>query len=211
AHPPAHEVEIHERTSWSCAHGVERWRADCGCRTRSDWHQRWRAPLREALDWLGEQIDACYEARASAHLKDPWAARDAYVDVVLVRRLAAAPSNLPEYGDGARVWGRLVRPTAVDFRRVIAHYAISGVFEEQHADARVYAWRIARLDEARETADGAALRVARVRLQSEVTGETREAVYALGHYGAHDFSCGIRPWEGAAAYEALKTDLLRRL
>ncbi|PYM37096.1 MAG: glycoside hydrolase, partial [Candidatus Rokuibacteriota bacterium] len=85
AHPPAHEVEIHERTSWSCAHGVERWRADCGCRTRSDWHQRWRAPLREALDWLGEQIDACYEARASAHLKDPWAARDAYVDIVLDR------------------------------------------------------------------------------------------------------------------------------
>src|SRR5205823_8743860 len=57
AHPPTNEVELHERTSWSCAHGVERWRADCGCRTRSDWHQRWRAPLREALDWLRDQID----------------------------------------------------------------------------------------------------------------------------------------------------------
>src|SRR5206468_2143722 len=40
ANPPTHEVEIHEHTSWSCAHGIERWRADCGCRTRGDWHQR---------------------------------------------------------------------------------------------------------------------------------------------------------------------------
>jgi len=55
-HPPTHEVEIHEQTSWSCAHGIERWRSDCGCRTRADWHQRWRAPLREALDWLRDQV-----------------------------------------------------------------------------------------------------------------------------------------------------------
>ena len=85
AHPPTHEVEIREQTSWSCAHGVERWRADCGCRTRGDWHQRWRAPMREALDWLRDQIDPFFEARASAHLKDPWAARDAYVAIVLDR------------------------------------------------------------------------------------------------------------------------------
>src|SRR2546427_6732136 len=58
-------------------------RADCGCRTRSDWHQRWRAPLREALDWLRDQIDPFFEARASAFLKDPWAARDAYIAVIL--------------------------------------------------------------------------------------------------------------------------------
>src|SRR3989475_7043472 len=58
-------------------------RADCGCRTRSDWHQRWRAPLREALDWLRDQIDPFFEARASAFLKDPWAARDACIAVIL--------------------------------------------------------------------------------------------------------------------------------
>src|SRR5439155_26225568 len=48
AHPPTHEAEIRDNSSWSCAHGVERWRADCGCRTLADWHQGWRCPLREA-------------------------------------------------------------------------------------------------------------------------------------------------------------------
>jgi hypothetical protein len=84
-HPPAFEVQIRERTSWSCPHGIERWQSDCGCKTRGDWHQRWRTPLREVLDWLRDQIDIFYESRASAFLKDPWEARDAYIEVVLDR------------------------------------------------------------------------------------------------------------------------------
>lgn len=84
-YPPSHEVEIHDLTSWSCAHGVERWRADCGCRTRPDWHQRWRAPLRAALDWLKEQADDVFERAGAEVFHDPWAARDAYIDVVLGR------------------------------------------------------------------------------------------------------------------------------
>src|SRR5439155_858573 len=170
AHPPTDEVEIHERTSWSCAHGVERWRADCGCRTRSDWQQRWRAPLREALDWLRDQIDPFFEARAGAHLKDPWAARDAYIEVLL-------------------------DPTPVDLRRVIAHYAITGLFDDHPAEARIYTYRVARLDESREASDDTALRIARVRVSALATGETREMMYALVHYGSHDFACGTRAWE----------------
>lgn len=86
-HPPAHEVEIAERTSWSCAHGVERWRSDCGCSTGGDagWHQRWRGPLREALDWLRDELAPRYERAAGELLRDPWAARDGYVDVLLDR------------------------------------------------------------------------------------------------------------------------------
>jgi alpha-amylase/alpha-mannosidase (GH57 family) len=93
--PPAFEVQIRELTSWSCVHGVERWRSDCGCKTRPDWHQRWRGPLRDALDWLRDQIDAFYESRASAFLKNPWEARDAYIDVMLDRSPDGLATWLP--------------------------------------------------------------------------------------------------------------------
>ncbi len=82
-HPPAWEVEIHENTSWSCAHGVERWRSDCGCRNRGEYHQKWRAPLRRALDWLKLQLDHLFATRGRECFLDPWTARNAYVQVIL--------------------------------------------------------------------------------------------------------------------------------
>jgi alpha-amylase/alpha-mannosidase (GH57 family) len=86
-HPPAHEVEIRENTAWSCSHGVERWRSDCGCSTggQAGWNQRWRAPLREALDWLRDETAAIYERYASDLIEHPWRARDDYISVVLDR------------------------------------------------------------------------------------------------------------------------------
>ena len=86
-HPPTHEVEIAEETSWSCAHGLERWKSDCGCNTGAGagWNQRWRAPLREALDWLRDRAVALFETEGSRVLRNPWAARDEYIDVILDR------------------------------------------------------------------------------------------------------------------------------
>ena len=85
--PVTHEVEIVENSSWSCPHGIERWRSDCGCSTggQSGWHQRWRAPLREALDWLRDRLAPVYEQQMSAYASDPWGLRDAYIDVILER------------------------------------------------------------------------------------------------------------------------------
>ncbi|MCB0534534.1 MAG: DUF3536 domain-containing protein [Lewinellaceae bacterium] len=87
-HPPDWEVQIHENSSWSCVHGVERWRSDCGCNTggHPGWHQRWRKPLREALDWLRDQIIPVFEREAGRYLRDPWKARNDYIDVMLDRR-----------------------------------------------------------------------------------------------------------------------------
>ena len=86
-YPPTHEVQIHENSSWSCVHGVERWRNDCGCNSggHPGWNQSWRAPLREALDGLRDRLAPLYEEKAGGYFKDPWEARDAYVDVVLDR------------------------------------------------------------------------------------------------------------------------------
>ena len=85
--PPTFEAEIVEDSSWSCAHGVERWRADCGCSTGMNpgWNQAWRGPLREALDWLRDAVAEPFGEHGAALLKDPWAARDAYAGVVLDR------------------------------------------------------------------------------------------------------------------------------
>lgn len=83
-HPPETLIEIHENSSWSCAHGVERWRKDCGCNTggHQGWTQAWRSHLREGIDWLRDRLAAVYGAEASKYLKTPWAARDGYIDVI---------------------------------------------------------------------------------------------------------------------------------
>ncbi len=80
AHPPAEEVTLVAPSSWSCVHGVERWRTECGCRAAPEkgWHQRWRAPLREAVEWLAGELHAVYGREAGKLFADPWAARDAY-------------------------------------------------------------------------------------------------------------------------------------
>jgi alpha-amylase/alpha-mannosidase (GH57 family) len=86
-HPPTFEVEIFENSSWSCEHGIERWRSDCGCNSggHSGWNQGWRAPLRAALDWLRDAVNPAYEQMAGQFLTDPWAARDDYIDIIVDR------------------------------------------------------------------------------------------------------------------------------
>jgi alpha-amylase/alpha-mannosidase (GH57 family) len=86
-HPPTQEAKVIGNSSWSCAHGVERWRSDCGCNSggHSGWKQEWRAPLRQAFDWLRDRVAAQFEAEAGKLFERPWQTRDAYVDVVLDR------------------------------------------------------------------------------------------------------------------------------
>jgi alpha-amylase/alpha-mannosidase (GH57 family) len=93
--PPDHFVEIVENSSWSCVHGIERWRSNCGCNSggRGDWNQEWRTPLRAALDWLRDRLAPLYEEKARSLLKDVWSARDEYVRVILNR----APDNVAKF------------------------------------------------------------------------------------------------------------------
>ncbi len=100
SHPPTHEAKIHEPSAWSCPHGVDRWRRHCGCNSggRPAWNQHWRQPLRDALDWLRDQLAPRYEAKAREFLKDPWAARDDYIGVILDRSPESVARFLSRHG-----------------------------------------------------------------------------------------------------------------
>ncbi len=101
-HPPIHDVEIIENTSWSCVHGVERWRSNCGCNAgHPGWSQAWRGPLREALDWLRDSLAPRFEEKARGLLKDPWAARDDYISVVLDRSAASVNAFFARHATGS--------------------------------------------------------------------------------------------------------------
>jgi alpha-amylase/alpha-mannosidase (GH57 family) len=94
-HPPTYEVEIKEQTSWSCSHGIDRWWNDCGCNAGRNpkWNQAWRTPLRNAMDWLRDNLAPKYEAKTREYLNDPWAARDDYIELILNR----SPENIQRY------------------------------------------------------------------------------------------------------------------
>jgi alpha-amylase/alpha-mannosidase (GH57 family) len=84
-HPSTWEVELKPVTAWSCAHGVDRWQDDCGCGGEGIWHQRWRRPLRQSLDWLRDQLQEIYVITGECLFVDPWQARDEYIEVILNR------------------------------------------------------------------------------------------------------------------------------
>ena len=84
--PPEYECEIVDNTSWSCVHGVERWRSNCGCNGgKPGFNQEWRAPLRQALDELRDALAPLTEQEGGKLFSDVWAARDAYIQVLLDR------------------------------------------------------------------------------------------------------------------------------
>jgi alpha-amylase/alpha-mannosidase (GH57 family) len=85
--PPQWEVELKPVTAWSCCHGVDRWQADCGCGGGGEWHQQWRKPLRESLNWLRDQLTDVYQAIAPHFFRDPWQARQDYIQIILDRRI----------------------------------------------------------------------------------------------------------------------------
>lgn len=86
-YPPEMEVDIKQASSWSCFHGVGRWKEDCGCSTggHPGWNQKWRKPLRDALDYLRDELVVVFEKEGKKYLKNPWKARNNYIDVILDR------------------------------------------------------------------------------------------------------------------------------
>ena len=86
-----YEADIKQASSWSCFHGVGRWKEDCGCSTggQPGWNQKWRKPLREALDYLRDRLAEVFETNGKKYFNDDvWEIRNKYIDVVLNRNNA---------------------------------------------------------------------------------------------------------------------------
>lgn len=292
-HPPKIEVEIIERTAWSCVHGLGRWERDCGCNSggRPGWNQAWRQPLRSALDWLRDEVAPRFEQAAGALLKDPWAARNDYIDVLLdpapesvngflrrharaaptpdgkprllqlmelqrhallmytscgwffdelsgiettqvmqyaarvaqlarelfeadpepgfLERLAAAGSNIAENGDGRRVYEKFVRPVAVDLLKVAAHYAMSSLFEEYGEETIIFGYVLRRETSELLTAGRVRCAIGRVQVTSRATAAAGVVSYAVLHQGDHNLTGGVRTFQGAEAYAALRDECVK--
>lgn len=291
-YPPTFEVQIHENSSWSCAHGVERWRANCGCNSggHGGWNQEWRAPLRNALDWLRDRLAERYDELGRQYLKDPWQARNEYIRVVLDReeanrnsflneqarknlsddekitvlklqeiqrhamlmytscgwffdelsgietvqviqyagralqlaqgllgqdlekgfkdRLSATQSNIPENGNGARIYEKFVLPAQVDLTKVAVHFAFSSLFKEYSEQLRIFAYTVSIEDYRKMVTEEAALATGTVRITSEITLETTRLMFCVVRIGQHDFKGGINPCSIEAVCASIKEELL---
>ena len=96
SHPPKQEVRLIGNTAWSCAHGVARWSTGCTC-TLGD--QRWKSRLRSAFDRLAGGVDALYQSECRKWIKEPWALRNSYINVML--GMVDGPSLLQQFATSA--------------------------------------------------------------------------------------------------------------
>jgi alpha-amylase/alpha-mannosidase (GH57 family) len=274
-HPPKHFVEIVNNSSWSCVHGIERWRSDCGCNSGGHpWNQQWRAPLRSALDGLRDKLAVIFESRLKEFVRDPWATRDDYIRLILDRSdesrkaffadhairplepqeqvivlkllemqrhamlmytscgwffdelsgletvqvihyagralqlaeeccreklesqflqdLAMAKSNLPEVGDGAKIYEKWVKPAVIDIERVGGHYAISSLFESYPDKTRIYCYEVERARYSVEAEGKIRLATGCARFRSDITEESAALDFTVLHLGDHNVTAGIR-------------------
>jgi alpha-amylase/alpha-mannosidase (GH57 family) len=285
--PATHEVEIFENSSWSCSHGIERWRSDCGCNSGGNrgWNQSWRTPLRQALDWLRDTALPLYEQQAARLFRDPWQARDDYIGVILDRsrenvstflrrhmvletpcpeqlilalrllelerhlmlmytscgwffdelsgietvqiiqyagravqlagsldpsrnlegefmeQLARAKSNIPEHGDGKKIYEKFVKPAMLDLKRVGEHYAVSSLFDDFGPEARVYCYDVSRQDLRSLVSGKTKLVAGRAEVRSRITWESSDLSFGVMHLGDHLISGGVREFAGPGVYE----------
>jgi hypothetical protein len=297
SYPTQYEAEIVENTSWSCIHGIERWRSDCGDNMgKVGWHQAWRKPLREAMDWLRDAILPYYEQEASKYLKDPWNARNHYIDVILDRSreqtdaflveqatrvltevekrrvmkllelqryallmftscgwffdeisgietvqvmmyaaramqlahdlfgvdlesdfmkiLEKAPSNIPEFHDGARVYSIFVKPKIVDFPKISSQNTIIALFADNMNSTmltpklpnccfKVSSSNVERRDDGRFR-----LIINRSNVYSSITLDSDHFGCAALWLGDHNVSCGVMQNMPQETFEQMKTELL---
>jgi len=113
-------------------HGVERWRSNCGCHTggKPNWNQRWRKPLRDVLDWLRDELIKIYEHETSDFLKDPWKAREDYINVILKRNDDTIRKFLKEHCSKQVDPNRVLRIMEVQRNAMLMYTSCGWFFDE---------------------------------------------------------------------------------
>ena len=285
------EVEIKPVSSWSCFHGVGRWCDDCGCSTggHPGWNQKWRKPLRNALDYLRDETISIYNKNAKKYFKDPDAARDNYINVILDRSdinvknfqdeyfvsdlndeqkvnamelleiqrqamlmytscgwffseisgietvqimkyaarvmqlarpftkkdleeqfleiLSEARSNIPEFGTGKDIYEKFVKPSIVTAKQIVSLWAISSLYSDVDEEENVYCYKIRKKSYKALTKGNSKLIVGHIEVESKVTLEKSDMIFALLQFSGGDFHCAIK--EYSDNFEDIQKELIR--
>jgi alpha-amylase/alpha-mannosidase (GH57 family) len=127
-----YEAQVHELSSWSCVHGVERWRENCGCNSggKPGYHQLWRKPLREALDWLRDTAAELFEREGAKVLHNPWQARNEYVQVILKRTDETVKRFLHKYAKPEAETTRVLRLMEMQRHAMLMYTSCGWFFDE---------------------------------------------------------------------------------
>lgn len=148
--PPQEEAQIIENSSWSCVHGVERWRNNCGCNTgKPGYHQSWRKPLRQSLDWLRDHVEIIFEREAAKVVKDPWNARNEYINIILKRSDDNIKKFLEDHALTDAAPNRILRLMEMQRHAMLMYTSCGWFFDEisgiETAQVMQYACRVIQL------------------------------------------------------------------
>ncbi|MEO7963997.1 MAG: DUF3536 domain-containing protein [Gemmatimonadaceae bacterium] len=101
--PATHDVELVEPSAWSCSHGIERWRSNCGCRMDQSVppRQEWRTPLRVGLERLAEGVHEVFERDGTPIFGDAWKVRDEYAQIDIAEPNETHEFVVAKLGKGA--------------------------------------------------------------------------------------------------------------
>lgn len=286
------EVEIKQASSWSCFHGVGRWKEDCGCSTggHPGWNQKWRKPLREALDYLRDELVKIFEKEGPKYFNgNVWDVRNNYIEVILDRNemnvkkfqhtnfkpdlsdedkvkamelleiqrqallmytscgwffseisgietvqlmkyaaramqlaeeftdknleenflniLAEAKSNIPEHGTGKEIFERFVKPSVVTPKQIATLWALSSLYQDFEDEENVYCYTIKKHDYKKVQKGSSTFVVGHIEIQSRITLQKSNLMFALMQYSGGDFHCAIK--EYSDEYSKLKTCLIK--
>lgn len=285
------EVEIKPVSSWSCFHGVGRWCEDCGCSTggHPGWNQKWRRPLRDALDYLRDETISIFKKYGKKYYINPEEARNNYISVILDRsdtsvkafqeeffipelddaqRVAAmelmeiqrqamlmytscgwffseisgietvqimkyaarvmqlaksfmkkdletpfleilkeAKSNISEFGTGKDVYEKFVKPSVVTAKQIVSLWAISSLYTDIEDEENVYCYKIDKHSYKSVTKGNSKLVIGHIEVESKVTLEKSNMIFALLQFSGGDFHCAIK--EYSDDFETIQKELVR--